>query len=134
MKATSPTLDQAGKRWFVPLGTRLAVPVLILVCGVATAAYYGLARTSRMTAMRSKEVAADMVAQLTALSVMPAVVFGDEEEMRRGVADVSKNREITDVEIWSVGDVPALLAELHQPGGHALGRPKQASRTHWLEP
>ena len=118
----------------MPLGTRLAVPVLILVCGVALAAYYGLARTSRLTAMRSKEVAADMVAQLTALSVMPAVVFADAEEMRRGVADVSKNREITDVEIWSAGDPPAVLAELHRTGGRVLGRPKQAARTRWLEP
>src|SRR6186713_2739057 len=131
MKATSPTLDQAGKRWFVPLGTRLAVPVLILVCGVATAAYYGLARTSRTTAMHSKEVAADMVAQLTALSIMPAVVFADEEEMKRGVAAVGKNREITDVEVWSIGDEAALLAELHQAGGHALARPQQAVRKRW---
>ncbi|HYP74664.1 MAG TPA: ATP-binding protein [Polyangiaceae bacterium] len=134
MKATSSSSEDTGKRWFVPLGTRLAVPVLILVCGVATAAYYGLSRTSRMTAMRSKEVAADMVAQLTALSVMPAVVFADEEEMRRGVADVSKNKEITDVEIWSSADPPTLLAELHQGGGRALGRPRQAARTRWLEP
>ena len=134
MKATSPTLDQAGKRWFVPLGTRLAVPVLILVCGVATAAYYGLARTSRMTAMRSKEVAADMVAQLTALSVMPAVVFADQEEMQRGVADVGKNHEITDVEIWSTGDTPALLAGLHRAGGRALAKPERAVRTRRLEP
>jgi len=123
MNATSLQSERAGKRWFVPLGTRLAVPVLILVCGVAMAAYYGLARTSRTTAMRSKEVAADMVAQLTALAVMPAVVFTDDEELRRGVADIGKNREITDVEIWSTGESPAILAELHRAGGRALGRP-----------
>ena len=122
MKATSSSSEDTGKRWFVPLGTRLAVPVLILVCGVATAAYYGLSRTSRMTAMRSKEVAADMVAQLTALSVMPAVVFADEEEMRRGVADVSKNKEITDVEIWSSADPPTLLDS-------ELGATRSTSRT-----
>src|SRR6185369_5191746 len=107
--AMSSSSDRARHRWFVPLGTRLAVPVLVLVCGVAVAAYYGLARTSRLTAMRSKEVAADMVAQLTALSVMPAVVFADEQEMKRGVADVSKNREITDVEIWPADEPSAVL-------------------------
>jgi len=129
----SSSSKQSGKRWFVPLGTRLAVPVLILVCGVAVAAYYALSHTSRVTAMRSKEVAADMVAQLMALSVMPAVVFADEQELQRGVADVSKNREITDVEIWSTADPPEKLAELHQNGGQALGRPKQTARTRWLE-
>src|SRR6185369_14780396 len=131
--AMSSSSDRARHRWFVPLGTRLAVPVLVLVCGVAVAAYYGLARTSRLTAMRSKEVAADMVAQLTALSVMPAVVFADEQEMKRGVADVSKNREITDVEIWPADEPSAVLAELHQPGGRALGRPKRVARMRSLE-
>lgn len=129
----SPSPEQARRRWFVPLGTRLAVPVLILVSAVAVAAYYGLARTSRLTAMHSKEVAADMVAQLTALSVMPAVVFSDEQELQRGVADVSKNREITDVEIWPTDESSPALAELHQPGGHVLGRPKRVARTRSLE-
>jgi hypothetical protein len=128
MKATSPSSESARKRWFVPLGTRMAVPVLLLVSGVAVAAYFGLARTSRVTAMRSKEVAADMVAQLTALSVMPAVVFGDEEEMRRGVADVGKNPEITDVEIWTSAEPPTLLVELHRKDGQKLGLPRKASR------
>ena len=130
----SPSVERSAKRWFVPLGTRLAVPVLILVGSVAVAAYYGLARTSRVTAMRSKEVAADMVAQLTALSIMPAVVFTDEEEMRRGVAAVGKNREITDVEVWSTADEPTLLSDLHRAGGRALGRPKKSIRARTLEP
>ena len=69
MKAMSSSSNVGGRRWFVTLGTRPAIPVLVLVTGVAAASYAGLGRTSRL---RSKEVAADRVAQLTVLSMMPA--------------------------------------------------------------
>jgi HPt (histidine-containing phosphotransfer) domain-containing protein/HAMP domain-containing protein len=135
MKATSSSSD---RRVFVSIGTRLTVPVVLLVAAVAVGAYFGLARTSRVTAMRSKEVAVDMVAKLTALSAMPAVVFADEVEMRRAVDDLAKNPEVTDVELWAVpsdsapGDTP--LASFHRQGGRAIGRPSAFVRSRGLEP
>ena len=93
------TAKPVARRLFIPLGTRLTVPVVLLVAAVATGAYFGVVKTSRVTALRSKEVAADMVVKLTSLSVMPAVVFGDEVEIKRAVDDLARNPEVTDVEL-----------------------------------
>jgi two-component system chemotaxis sensor kinase CheA len=116
---------------FVPLGTRLTIPVVLLVAAVAFGAYLGVQRTSRVTAMQSKEVAADMVVKLTSLSVMPAVVFGDEIETRRAVDDLARNPEVIDVEIWSTDsiakkDASSPLASFHRSGGRPLGLPAAA--------
>jgi signal transduction histidine kinase/HAMP domain-containing protein len=120
---------------FVSLGTRLTIPVVLLVAAVAAGAYFGLVRTSRVTALRSKEAAADMVVKLTALSVMPAVVFNDEVEMKRAVDDLARNPEVTDIELWGVDTTGARseapLASHHRKEGRALGRPAsiQAERS-----
>jgi two-component system chemotaxis sensor kinase CheA len=116
---------------FVPLGTRLTVPVVLLVAAVAVGAYFGVERASRKTAMQSKEVAADMVTKLTSLSVMPAVVFGDEIETRRAVDDLARNPEVMDVEVWSIDaiekkEAPKPLASFHRAGGRPLGLPSAA--------
>jgi signal transduction histidine kinase len=117
-------------RLFVSLGTRLTIPVVLLVAAVALGAYFGLVRTSRVTALRSKEAAADMVVKLTALSVVPAVVFGDEVEMKRAVTDLARNPEVTDIELWDVDPTSAqpgtLLASHHRKEGRSLPRPRSA--------
>jgi HPt (histidine-containing phosphotransfer) domain-containing protein/HAMP domain-containing protein len=128
----------AKRRIFIPLGTRLTVPVVLLVAAVAFGAYLGITRASRLTAMRSKEVAADMVGRLTALSIMPAVVFGDEIEIKRAVDDLAKNPEITDVELWATESAPEgapsqALASFHRAGGRALGKPRTLERVRRLE-
>lgn len=119
-------------RLFLSLGTRLTVPVVLLVAAAACGAYVGLVRTSRATALRSKEAAADMVVELTALSVMPAVVFNDEIEMKRAVDDLARNPEVTDIELWGFdspsSQVTSLLAGHHRKEGHALGQPANARR------
>ena len=107
------------------------IPVVLLVAAVAIGAYFGVERSSRKTAMRSKEVAADMVVKLTSLSVMPAVVFGDQIETKRAVDDLARNPEVIDVEIWprdaigGKGD-PEPLARFHRAGGRPLGVPASA--------
>jgi two-component system chemotaxis sensor kinase CheA len=108
----------------------MTVPVVLLVGVVAMGAYYGLVRTSRLTAMQSKQAAAEMVVKLTARSVMPAVVFADDEEMKRAVADLANSSDVTDVELWgngpdAAGTAASPLVALHRPGGKAIGRPKQ---------
>jgi two-component system chemotaxis sensor kinase CheA len=119
-------------RIFVSLGTRMTIPVVLLVAAVAFGAYWGLVRTSRVTALRSKEAAADMVVKLTALSVMPAVVFGDEVEMKRAVTDLARNPEVTDIELWDVDAITArpstLLANHHSKDGRTLAKPVSSDR------
>ncbi|HEX2871680.1 MAG TPA: ATP-binding protein [Polyangiaceae bacterium] len=120
----------APRKLFIRLGTRLTVPVVLLVAAVAVGAYFGLVRTFRTTALRSKEAAADMVVKLTTIAVMPAVVFGDEVEMQRAVDALAKNEEVTDVELWGVapeGLSPAPLAKFHRDNGGGLERPGQAA-------
>ncbi len=119
------------RRLFLPLGTRMAVPIVLLVAVVALGAYFGLVRTSRVTAMQSKQAAAEMVVKLTARSIMPAVVFADETEMKRVVADLAGSPDVTDVELWgndpkAAADETVPLVEFHRDGGGAIGRPSEA--------
>ena len=117
------------RRIFLPLGTRMTIPVVLLVAAVAVAAYLGLVRTSRVTALQSKQTAAAMVVKLTARSVMPAVVFADDEEMKRAVSDLGNSPDVTDVELWGTdrenSSAEAPLAAFHRPGGAPIGRPEQ---------
>ena len=120
----------APRKLFIRLGTLLTVPVVLLVAAVAVGAYFGLVRTFRTTALRSKEAAAHMVVELTSIAVMPAVVFGDEVEMQRAVDALAKNEEVTDVELWGVdpeGLSNSPLAKFHRDGSGRLERPGKAA-------
>jgi two-component system, chemotaxis family, sensor kinase CheA len=107
---------------------RVTVPVVLLVVTVAVGVYLGLVRQSRLTLLSSKELAAGMVVKLTSASVMPAVVFGDQQEMQRAVANLAGNPDVSDVELWgfessALGGAEGLLAEFHRTGRLQLGRP-----------
>jgi two-component system chemotaxis sensor kinase CheA len=116
------------KPYFFSLGLRVTVPVVLLVVTVAVGVYLGLVRQSRLTLLHSKELAADMVVKLTAVSIMPAVVFGDPEEIRRGVGNLAQNPDVADVELWglessALGAAEGLLGEFHRGAPRPLGRP-----------
>jgi HPt (histidine-containing phosphotransfer) domain-containing protein/HAMP domain-containing protein len=118
----------ALRKVFLSLGVRVAVPIVLLLLSVAALAYLGLSRQARVGLLNSKEVAAEMVVKLTSVSVMPAVVFGDQQEMQRAVNDLARNPDVSDVELWgfessALGASEGLLAQFHRAGGHALGRP-----------
>ncbi len=134
MTATTP--KTSGRRR--SLGTRLSVPVFVLILLVAVGVYAGLVRSYRTTLMQSKEAAVDMVVRLTALSVMPAVVFGDEVEMRRAVTDLGKNPDVTAVELWSApsADAPesTLLSSFQRGKPAALGKPSGFGRVRAQNP
>ena len=126
-RASSPS------RIFVSLGFRVAVPVVLLVVTVAVGVYLGLVRQSRLTLLSSKEVAADMVVKLTSVSVMPAVVFGDQDEMKRAVSNLARNPDVSDVELFgfessALGGGEGLLAEFHRETPRSLGRPAKGRR------
>jgi len=107
---------------------RVTVPVVLLVVTVAIGVYLGLVRQSRLSLLSSKELAAGMVVKLTSASVMPAVVFGDQQEMQRAVANLAANPDVSDVELWglessALGGAEGLLVEFHRAGHLQLGRP-----------
>gem|GEM_PF-930118 len=116
------------KRMFLSLGVRITIPVVLLVVTVAVGVYLGLVQKSRASLMSSKEQAADMVVKLTSASVLPAVVFGDPQEMERAVANLARNPDVSDVELWgfessALGGGEGLLAQFHRAGPRELGRP-----------
>jgi two-component system chemotaxis sensor kinase CheA len=124
----SPGASPRRRRFFLSLGLRVTVPVVLLVVTVAIGVYLGLVRQSRITLLSSKELAADMIVKLTSVSMMPAVVFGDEEEMARAVSNLARNPDVSDVELWGVksselGATEGLLAKFHRAGSRPLGRP-----------
>lgn len=113
------------------------MPVVLLVMTVAVGVYLGLVRQSRISLLSSKELAADMVVKLTSASVLPAVVFGDQQEMQRAVDNLARNPDVSGVELWGfeasvLGGGEGLLAEFHRAGSKRLGRPATARsrRTH----
>jgi hypothetical protein len=121
------------KRFFLSLGLRVTVPVVLLVVTVAIGVYLGLVRQSRLTLLSSKELAADMIVKLTSVSMMPAVVFGDEEEMARAVSNLARNPDVSDVELWGVksselGAAEGLLAKFHRTGSRSRGRAGSRAR------
>ncbi len=127
MSASAPR----KKRVFVSLGVRVTIPVVLLVMTVAVGVYLGLVRQSELTLLRSKELAADMVVKLTSVSILPAVVFGDQQEMQRAVDNLARNPDVSDVELWgfeasALGGGEGLLAEFHRAGAKRLGRPDSA--------
>jgi two-component system chemotaxis sensor kinase CheA len=104
-----------------------------LVLSVALAVYIGLVRQSRTTLLSSKEAAADMVVKLTSASVMPAVVFGDQQEMQRAIDNLARNPDVSDAELWgfqdsTIGETQGLLAQFHRGAPVALGRPAKGQR------
>ena len=116
---------------FLSLGTKMTVPVVLLVALVALGAYFAVARTARVNAVRSKEAAADMVVKLTSYSIAPALVFGDEAEMQRSIGDLARNPEVLDVELWGLDAAGPLaaapLAGFHRQPGQTLGRPSSVT-------
>jgi signal transduction histidine kinase len=121
------------KRIFLSLGVRVTIPVVLLVVTVAVGVYLGLVRQSKLTLLSSKEVAADMVVKLTSVSIVPAVVFGDEQEMQRAVGNLAQNPDVSDVELWGfeqteLGASQGLLAKFHRSGNRSLGRPGSPKR------
>lgn len=131
------TTTGSDKRVSLSLGVRVAIPVLLIVTTLAIGVYLGLVRQSRLSLLSSKELAADMVVKLTSDSVVPAVVFGDQQEMQRTIQDLARNPDVSDVELWGFetspldggGNGDGLLAEFHRTGVKRLGRPS-STRPH----
>ncbi len=126
------------RRVFVSLGLRVTVPIVLLVVTVAVGVYWGLVRQARARLFDSKEAAAEMVVKLTSVSVLPAVVFGDGQEMQRAVDNLARNPDVSDVELWgyeasALGGTEGLLARFHRDGARPLGRPAETTSRRWRD-
>jgi signal transduction histidine kinase len=122
------TAPAQQERMFLSLGVRITIPVVLLVVTVAVGVYLGLVQKSRASLLSSKEQAAEMVVKLTSASILPAVVFGDPQEMERAVGNLARNPDVSDVELWgfessALGAGEGLLAQFHRAGSRQLGRP-----------
>jgi two-component system, chemotaxis family, sensor kinase CheA len=127
------------RRLFLSLGVRVTIPVVLLVVSVAVGVYLGLVRQSRLTLLSSKELAADMIVKLTSVSIMPAVVFADQQEMERAVGNLARNPDVSDVELWGLksselGAVDGLLAKFHRGVPRPLGRPASVKGQRFRDP
>ena len=127
------TTTSKAKTAFMPLGLKLACPVVFIVVVAALGAYFGLVSQARSRLIQAKLSAADMAVQLTALSVAPAVVFSDEAEMKRAVDDLARNPDVVDVELRSAGDASLAatsdpLAAFHRNGKRAKKLPRSNRR------
>jgi two-component system, chemotaxis family, sensor kinase CheA len=125
-------MNSPPKRPFLSLGLKLTAPVVLLVLATALLIYWGLVRQERAALLHSKEVAADMVVKLTAVSMAPAVDFSDQGEIDREVASLALNPEVTDVEFWAAsedGKQKKPAASFHRgPAGRLDGVGKQAGQ------
>ncbi len=132
--AAPPALATAGSsRPFLSIGVKLTIPVVLVVLVVALAVYFALVRQARTTLLQSKELAAEMIVNLAGVSVMPAIVFGDETEIERAVADLAKNSDVVDVELWPVtdGEPPKRpIASFHRVAGSADSSVPPAAAAH----
>jgi len=134
----APVVSDGARRVFVSLGLQVTVLIVLLVATVASGIYLGLVRQSRLNLLSSKEAAADLVVKLTTLSVAPAVVFDDDQEMQRAVTNLARNPDVSDVELWSFGSASAdapegPLAKFHRGGSESLGRPGSAKSQRWRD-
>jgi signal transduction histidine kinase len=127
-----------SRRPFLSLGLRITVPIVLLVLGVAFGVYVVLVQHARTTLLDAKEAAATMVVKLTSASVMPAVVFGDDQEMQRAVRVLAQNPDVYDAELWgleasALGASEGLLAQFHRGAATPLGRPQQVQGRRWRD-
>lgn len=132
MTATSTEAPRAT-RAFLPLGLKVAGRVVLIVLVVALGAYFGLVSQARSRLIQAKVAAADMVVQLSALSVAPAVVFGDEAEMKRVVDDLAKNPDVVDVELSPASEpgseaARSSLVMFHREGSAVRQLPRSLRR------
>lgn len=137
VQPTNPSsLASAGR--FLPLGVKLIVPIVLLTALVTWGAYVGLMRIFQANLLEAKEAAAEMVVSLFSASVAPSVVFDDDTDMQRSVADLARNRDVTDVELWSppTREGPTQsppLAEYHRAQGRPGPAPEEKSSRVFLE-
>jgi hypothetical protein len=108
---------QGTRALWISLIQRLVVVIAGVMLLVAAGAYLGISRHERATLVNGKVTAGKMVASFFATSSAPAVVFADTETLANDVKDLTKNRDVTDVEVWQkapAGNETTLLTQFNR--------------------
>jgi two-component system chemotaxis sensor kinase CheA len=105
----------------VSVASRLALFIFALVAAVSAVIALELARRERGHYLESKRSAAEMLTELLAASVVPALDFDDAGAVARALATLLQNREVLDAAVWKL-DAASPLAMLHAGGAPSLDR------------
>jgi serine phosphatase RsbU (regulator of sigma subunit) len=123
----APTTASRKRGWSI--GTRLAATTTLVVAIAFAFLAQQLTSRERSRLLESKAQAANMVASLVAGSLAAPVDFGDAEDIRTQLDNLSANPQISAAVVYSVEDARngSLLAEWHRDGQAALASPLDAA-------
>jgi HPt (histidine-containing phosphotransfer) domain-containing protein/HAMP domain-containing protein len=124
-----PSVPPAAEGRFISLGTKLAAVVVAALLLVSLGVADQLSRSARSSLIDSKRSAADMVVDLFAASVGPALDFDDQDFLRQELAHLKSNPQILYAAVWGKeGDKP--ISEIGEsPGAVAASRPPPGRAT-----
>lgn len=117
-------MKTAGSR-FLSLSTKLMLSVVVVVAVAALLVANGLGQAARGRLIEAKATAVSMLSDLLAVSLAPAVDFGDAEAVNTQLVHLQTNRDLTYAGVWGrTGDEP--LVEVGRRT-HGKGRPGAGS-------
>lgn len=93
----------ADKR-FLSVASRLAIVIFGLVAAVSLMVAFELARRERQHYIESKRRAGEMLTELFAASLGPALDFSDPEAIASSLRMLAQNREVVDAVVWGRDD------------------------------
>src|SRR4051794_33734909 len=92
----------AGPR-FISVGVKLAFATVTVLALVTALIVYELTARERESVLTSKTVAAGMVADLLAASLVPSLDFRDKEEVEVELQSLRSNRDLLFAAVWITG-------------------------------
>jgi two-component system chemotaxis sensor kinase CheA len=98
MKSLAPEPSDAGR--FVSIGSRLAASIGLVLAIAAIAIATQLMSSTRERLVEGKRLAAEMVVNLFATSVTPALDFGDDDQTREEIGRLATNQDIVYAGVW----------------------------------
>ncbi|MBL8716447.1 MAG: HAMP domain-containing protein [Myxococcales bacterium] len=110
--------SDAGRREtpaFLSLGVKLAVGVAAVVSLVSVLAFVELTSRERQRSLAQKSVAARMVSDLLAASLVAPLDFGDEEAIEKELLHLASNRDVVGARVFGPTGQP--LASLQKAEG-----------------
>ncbi len=102
---------------FLSLGVKLAVAVAAVVALVSVLAFVELTSRERQRSLAQKSVAARMVSDLLAASLVAPLDFGDEEAIEKELQHLASNRDVVGARVFGPTGLP--IASLQRADGLA---------------
>lgn len=104
---------------FVSVASRLALMIFALVASVSFVLAFALAGREYESSLEAKRRAAEMLTELLAAAVAPALDFGDAEGLASALDMLSRNTQVLDAAVWPPG-AQKPLARLVRGGAAGL--------------